>query len=307
MKATMVKCPHCPAKVDSRRFQLHLDCCVESKKFPCGICGRRFATQMGVSGHLSRFHTADERGTEFKCRYCEQGSNSRKDMDKHERVHEEAGGPGFRSRSRSRSRGPVENRSETSVQSPATPVYSAANNNSTINYSLSNDLYTTQSDEMMPRYPIVRSRSVNADRSRSRPAVVAQLSSYVRDSQGMQAIPRWASIQPNTNNIALSNGNSIHNNQREDLNVSSTTADVNLEQNHINNRNIFDGDAVRKRIAEENKGFDNSVKLLRKENKALRTFCLENSLQLSDNDPIEEIIREYEKHFGYLSESDEDM
>nr|CAD2185155.1 unnamed protein product [Meloidogyne enterolobii] len=219
MKATMVKCPHCPAKVDSRRFQLHLDCCVESKKFPCGICGRRFATQMGVSGHLSRFHTADERGTEFKCRYCEQGSNSRKDMDKHERVHEEAGGPGFRSRSRSRSRGPVENRSETSVQSPATPVYRAANNNSTINYSLSNDLYTTQSDEMMPRYPIVRSRSVNVDRSRSRPAVVAQLSSYVRDSQGMQAIPRWASIQPNTNNIALSSGNSIHNNQREDLNV----------------------------------------------------------------------------------------
>ena len=50
-------------------------------------------------------------------------------MDKHERVHEEAGGPGFRSRSRSRSRGPVENRSETSVQSPATPVYRAANNN----------------------------------------------------------------------------------------------------------------------------------------------------------------------------------
>jgi len=37
---------------------------------------------------------------------------------------------------------------------------------------------------------------------------------------------------------------------------------VNLEQNHINNRNIFDGDAVRKRIAEENKGFDNSVKVI---------------------------------------------
>ena len=64
----------------------------------------------------------------------------------------------------------------------------------TINYSLSNDLYTTQSDEMMPRYPIVRSRSVNADRSRSRPAVVAQLSSYVRDSQGLKASLTYCKI-----------------------------------------------------------------------------------------------------------------
>ncbi|CAK5073081.1 unnamed protein product [Meloidogyne enterolobii] len=298
MEGTKLKCPHCPAKVDSRRFTYHLECCVASKKFPCDICGRRFATQKGVSGHLSRFHTADERGTEFKCKYCEQGSNSRKDMDKHEMVHEEAGGPGFRSRSRSRSRGPVENRSETSVQSPATPVYRAANNNSATNYSLSNDLFTTQSDEMMPRYPTSRSRSLNVDRSRSKPAVVSQVSSHVRDSKVYKrpvGVYTWASIHPTPNNIANiahASINSIHN-QREDLNVSSTTADVNLEQNesHINNTNIFDGDAIRKRIAEENKGFANAVKLLRKENKSLRTFCLTNDFQLSDNDPIEQIIR----------------
>uniref|UniRef100_A0A1I8B482 C2H2-type domain-containing protein n=1 Tax=Meloidogyne hapla TaxID=6305 RepID=A0A1I8B482_MELHA len=339
MASIKMKCPHCPAKIDSRRYQEHLILCEITKPFPCNICGKRFQTQLGLTVHESKYHTADERGTEFKCRYCEQGSNSRKDMDKHESIHEEAGGTGFRSRSRSRSRGPVENRSETSVLSPVTSIRNASNNNS-----FSHDLYTTQSDETVPHYAISQSQSLHVERSRSRPAVATHSSqvrakskqavfvdtpstsqnrsvsrpSVVNPSNNFQGSASqqklWAHIPPTVDNLALlSSFNSIHTNQQDELNVSSTTTDGSPEQNGIEQSNInaftiLDKNAILRRIAEQNKEFANTLKLYRKQNNFLRNFCLKNPerFPLYDRDPVEEKIREFERIYGDLPESDDE-
>jgi len=45
----------------------HLFECQAMHPFPCGLCTRGFSSQQGVANHQGLAHSAEERGTRFRC------------------------------------------------------------------------------------------------------------------------------------------------------------------------------------------------------------------------------------------------
>nr|CAD2163978.1 unnamed protein product [Meloidogyne enterolobii] len=100
-----VPCDVCGLKVPNGRMKGHLFECQAMHPFPCGLCTRGFSSQQGVANHQGLAHSAEERGTRFRCTHadCDFGTNFNKNLEAHLLKHQ----TGFRrSRSRSRSRQP---------------------------------------------------------------------------------------------------------------------------------------------------------------------------------------------------------
>ncbi|CAK5115454.1 unnamed protein product [Meloidogyne enterolobii] len=102
-----VPCDVCGLKVPNGRMEGHLFECQAMHPFPCGLCTRRFSSQQGVANHQSSSHSAEERGTRFRCTHadCDFGTNFNKNLEAHLLKHQ-TGFRRSRSRSRSRSRQP---------------------------------------------------------------------------------------------------------------------------------------------------------------------------------------------------------
>uniref|UniRef100_A0A914KJW2 C2H2-type domain-containing protein n=1 Tax=Meloidogyne incognita TaxID=6306 RepID=A0A914KJW2_MELIC len=102
-----VPCDVCGLKVPNGRMKGHLFECQAMHPFPCGLCTRGFSSQQGVANHQSLSHSAEERGTRFRCTHsdCDFGTNYHKHLETHLQKHL-TGFRRSRSRSRSRSRQP---------------------------------------------------------------------------------------------------------------------------------------------------------------------------------------------------------
>jgi len=51
------------------QMPIHLKECRTIRTFPCNLCPRYFQSQAGVNKHQGQAHSADERGTAFRCQF----------------------------------------------------------------------------------------------------------------------------------------------------------------------------------------------------------------------------------------------
>uniref|UniRef100_A0A915LR05 C2H2-type domain-containing protein n=1 Tax=Meloidogyne javanica TaxID=6303 RepID=A0A915LR05_MELJA len=66
-----VQCEICNMVLPYARMPIHLKECRAIRTFPCNLCPRFFQSQAGVNKHQGQVHSADERGTAFRCQFPE--------------------------------------------------------------------------------------------------------------------------------------------------------------------------------------------------------------------------------------------
>nr|CAD2174049.1 unnamed protein product [Meloidogyne enterolobii] len=261
-----VQCEICNMVLPYARMPIHLKECRTIRTFPCNLCPRYFQSQAGVNKHQGQAHSADERGTAFRCHHsdCTFGTNSEQSLKHHLNLHI----TGFRrslsrSRSRSHSRQPGGNQ------------------------------YSRPEPEPMDQQPTEQPQQEN-----QQPALMEEVQNLV---MGQNDVP----LQNDVPKVGA-RATPIHmdhnlEQSREDLAEEApacSAASGTEPPLGIYDLRLIDPTRARLIMAEEQRDLDDIVRNLRENNHQLRRYCENHGIGILEHDVIGEQIEAYMRIFS---------
>uniref|UniRef100_A0A1I8B849 C2H2-type domain-containing protein n=1 Tax=Meloidogyne hapla TaxID=6305 RepID=A0A1I8B849_MELHA len=263
-----VQCQICNMLILYNRMPIHLEECKAINTIPCGLCPRFFQSQAGMNRHQGQVHSADERGTDFRCHHtdCTFGTNSETSLRSHLNKHI----TGFRrscsrSRSRSHSRQPGGNQYSEPQPEPM-------------------DQQPPMEQQQQENRP--RQEDRQKQENRQQPSVEEVQNKVPRQKVGARSTPI-----PMDQNIEQSVEDLV-----EEAPTCSTSNGTEPPSGFYNLR-LVDPVKARLIMAEEHKSLDDIIRNLRENNIQLRRCCENRGMRLGP-DIIGERIEAYMRTFS---------